>query len=206
MRDSFYSRTGKRLLDVAGAGCAIVLLSPLMLLVALAVKASGRGPVIFSHKRIGCGFSSFYAYKFRTMVHGADRAGSSITTGGDARITSIGRLLRKTKLDELPQLFNVLAGDMSLVGPRPEVDCYVQLFRGDYMEILRARPGITDYAAIEFRDEETVLAAYEDHEKAYRETVLPAKIALYRKYMAELSFFTDLKILVMTVGRVLGVS
>lgn len=206
MRDSFYSRTGKRLLDVAAAACGIVLLSPLMLLAALAVKAGSRGPLIFSHRRVGRGFSPFYAYKFRTMLHGADKAGSSITSGGDARITSVGRLLRKTKLDELPQLFNVLAGDMSLVGPRPEVENYVQLFKDDYSEILRVRPGITDYAAVEFRDEEAVLAGYADHEKAYREEILPAKIRLYRKYLEEISLFTDLKILVSTVGRVLGVS
>lgn len=206
MRDSFYSRTGKRLLDVAAAACGIVLLSPLMLLSAFAVMAASRGPLIFSHKRVGRGFSPFYAYKFRTMVHGADKSGSYVTAGGDSRITSVGRLLRKTKLDELPQLFNVLAGDMSLVGPRPEVERYVQLFRGDYSEILRIRPGITDYAAIEFRDEESVLAGYEDHEKAYREEILPAKIRLYKKYLEDISFFTDLKILISTVGRVLGVS
>lgn len=206
MHDSFYSNTGKRLLDVVAACCGIVLLSPLMLLAALAVKAGSRGPLIFSHKRVGRGFSPFYVYKFRTMVHGADKAGSSITAGGDARITSVGRLLRKTKLDELPQLFNVLVGDMSLVGPRPEVERYVQMFKDDYTEVLRVRPGITDYAAVEFCDEEAVLAGFKDHEKAYREEILPAKIRLYRKYLQEISICTDFNILVSTVGRVLGVS
>jgi lipopolysaccharide/colanic/teichoic acid biosynthesis glycosyltransferase len=118
----------------------------------------------------------------------------------------VGRFLRKTKLDELPQLFNVIAGDMSLVGPRPEVERYVQMFRSDYAEILRVRPGITDYAAIEYRDEEAILASYEDHEKAYREEILPAKIRLYRKYLENISFSTDLRILLSTVWRVLGVS
>lgn len=206
MRDSFYAKTGKRLLDIIAASCAIVLFSPLMLIAVIAVKLGSRGPLIFSHKRVGRDFSPFCAYKFRTMVDGAHVSGAAITAGGDARITPVGRLLRKTKLDELPQLFNVLFGDMSLVGPRPEVDRYVQLFKDDYTEILQVRPGITDYAAIEYRDEEAILAGYSDPEKAYREKILPGKIHLYRKYLGNISFFTDLKILFSTAGRVLGVS
>lgn len=199
MRDSFYTKTGKRLLDVIAAGCGIVLFSPLLVIAGVAVKLGSRGPLIFSHKRVGRGFSPFYAYKFRTMVDGAHATGTAITAGGDARITSVGRLLRKTKIDELPQLFNVLLGDMSLVGPRPEVDRYVQLFKDDYTEILQLRPGITDYAAIEFRDEETILAGYADHEKAYREQILPAKIVLYKKYISEMSLVNDLGILFKTL-------
>lgn len=194
------------MLDIVAAGCGIILFSPLMLLAGLAVKAGSRGALIFAHKRIGRSFSPFYVYKFRTMAPGADKFGTSITFRGDVRITLAGRWLRKTKLDELPQLFNVLAGDMSLVGPRPEVERYVQLFKADYTEILCVRPGITDYAAIEFRDEEDVLAKYKDPEKAYCDEILPAKIRLYRKYLREISFLTDLKILYSTFKRILGVS
>ena len=203
MLNSFYARAGKRVFDLVCAACGILLLSPLFILAALAVKLSGPGPVLFSHMRIGFNFRPFFTHKFRTMVDGAHNNGSAITTSGDARITTVGRLLRKTKLDELPQLFNVLFGDMSLVGPRPEVEQYAEMFREDYKIVLSVRPGITDYAAIEFRHEEAILARYADPQLAYTTEILPAKIALYKKYISERSFITDLKILVRTAGAIL---
>lgn len=204
MPNSFYARWGKRFFDLAASACGFILLSPFLLLSALAVKLGGPGPVLFSHKRIGLDFKPFYTHKFRTMEDGAHKNGSPITIGGDARITPIGRLLRKTKLDELPQLFNVLKGDMSLVGPRPEVEQYVEMFKEDYKTVLSVRPGITDYAAIEYRNEEEILARYSDPQEAYVKEILPAKIALYKKYIAEQTFLTDLKILFRTLGKLVG--
>lgn len=135
------------------------------------------------------------------MTAGAPKAGPSVTAGGDARITKVGSFLRKTKIDELPQLINVLLGDMSLVGPRPEVRRYAELFREDYERILSVRPGITDYAAIEFRNEEEVLAGYSDLEEGYTKDVLPTKIKLYHRYLSDSGLLTDLKIIFLTLAK-----
>jgi lipopolysaccharide/colanic/teichoic acid biosynthesis glycosyltransferase len=142
----------KRLFDIVASAAGLILLSPVMLLTALLIKLDSRGPVFFKQQRVGKGFRPFLIYKFRTMVEDAPQRGSSITVGADPRITRIGRFLRKTKFDELPQLINVLKGDMSLVGPRPEVPRYVEMFRDDYEEILRVRPGITDTASLKYED------------------------------------------------------
>jgi lipopolysaccharide/colanic/teichoic acid biosynthesis glycosyltransferase len=130
--------------------------------------------------------------------------GPLVTKGSDLRITKIGRFLRKSKLDELPQLFNVLKGDMSIVGPRPEVEKYAFLFKEKYKSVLSIRPGITDYATLEYRDEQEVLNQFADTEEGYIKEVLPAKIALYEKYLGEMSFATDLKIIVKTLQRILS--
>jgi lipopolysaccharide/colanic/teichoic acid biosynthesis glycosyltransferase len=161
------------------------------------VVLDSPGPVLFRHLRIGRDGRKFQLLKFRSMSRGS--RGGEITAAGDPRVTRFGRVLRKTKLDELPQLWNVLLGDMSLVGPRPEVERYVCMFAREYEEILKVRPGITDLAAIEFRDEERVLGAAPDAEVAYCTEVLPAKLALYRRYLAERSMGTDLRILGRTV-------
>ena len=187
----------------------IILISPLLLLVALIVKIGSAGPVLYCQQRIGRDFKPFSIYKFRTMRPGSDADGNTCTVQGDSRITPIGRLLRKTKLDELPQLFNVLKGEMSLVGPRPEVARYVELFREDYKTVLSVRPGITDYAAIEYRDEEGVLNAlvggkYASVHEAYIAEVLPAKIQLYKKYIAEQFFLPDLGIIFKTLLKGVG--
>jgi len=129
--------------------------------------------------------------------------GPSVTKGCDPRITTIGKFLRKTKLDELPQLLNVLKGDISIVGPRPEVEKYVQLFKDEYKPILSIRPGITDYATLEYRDEQEILNHYTDTETGYIEEILPAKIKLYEKYLGEISLMTDLKIIFKTLLRLL---
>ena len=151
---------------------------------------------------MGVNFKPFLLYKFRSMVADAPQKGLAITTGGDPRITKVGRFLRKTKIDELPQLINVLKGDMSIVGPRPEVAKYVEMFREDYQEILKVKPGITDYATIEFRDEEGVLKKYRDTEDGYIHEVLPLKIQLYKRYLKDKSFLTDMKLIFLTLWKI----
>lgn len=194
----------KRLFDIILSFLGLAALLPLFFVVALLIKLDSRGPVFFSHERIGRNFVPFSLYKFRTMTADAPSRGPAITAAGDSRITRTGRLLRKSKLDELPQLINVLMGDMSLVGPRPEVRKYVDLFQEDYQDILFVRPGITDYAAIEFRDEEEILRGYVDPEEGYIKEVLPAKIQLYKKYLANCGLGTDIKLIIKTFFRIAG--
>ncbi|MDD4004288.1 MAG: sugar transferase [Elusimicrobiaceae bacterium] len=197
-----YVPAGKRMLDMTLIIFALPLVIPLFIAAALAVKAGDGGPVFFRQKRAGLAFQPFFILKFRTMTENAERQGAQITAGGDTRITPVGKFLRAAKLDELPQLFNVLKGEMSLVGPRPEVARYVELFRQDYETVLSVRPGITDYAAIAFRNEEELLARCQRPRDAYVNEILPAKIALYKKYVAEISFLTDVKILAKTAVAV----
>lgn len=189
----------KRILDILGSGSGLVIFSPVMVLIAVAIKFDTSGPVFYCQERIGKGFRPFRLYKFRSMVVGADQQGLQLTAGADVRITRIGRWLRRTKFDELPQLLNVLKGEMSLVGPRPEVRKYVEMFRDDFREILQIRPGITDYAAIAFRNEQADLAKYADPEKGYVNDILPRKIELYRSYLANLGILEDMKILLRTM-------
>jgi lipopolysaccharide/colanic/teichoic acid biosynthesis glycosyltransferase len=191
-------RVAKRSLDVACAGAGLVLLSPLLAAVAAAVKLSSPGPVLFRQRRVGRNGRAFAILKFRSMRPGAD--GPAVTARGDARVTRVGKVLRRTKLDEIPQLWNVLVGDMSLVGPRPEVPQFVARFPSDYARILAVRPGITDFAALEYLDEESMLASSPDPESAYVERVLPSKIAFYHRYLERMSLRTDLGILVKTVA------
>ncbi len=178
-------------------------MSPLFALVALLIKLDSRGPVFFRQERIGKNFKPFFIYKFRTMVKDADKKGLQITAGGDNRITRVGRLLRKTKIDELPQLINVLKGEMSLVGPRPEVRKYVEFYKNDYIEILMVRPGITDYASILYRDEESVLKNKEDPEDYYKNILLPKKINLAKEYIKNYSFSCDLKLIFLTIVKII---
>lgn len=202
MLGRLYASGGKRALDVAASLAGLVVLSPLLLAVAVLLKLADPGPVLFSQERVGRYFRPFRLFKFRTMRVASGTGGPQVTTGGDPRVTPIGRFLRRTKLDELPQLFNVLRGDMSLVGPRPEVPKYVELFRRDYGEVLSVRPGITDHAAIEFRDEEERLKAFADPEKGYVEVIMPIKLALYRRYIAEVGLSTDLRLILATFLRI----
>ena len=194
----------KRLMDMLAAGVGLLLLSPLLALVALLVRLASPGPALFRQERMGRNFRPFQILKFRTMVQDAPQRGGPITFGGDPRITPLGSLLRQTKLDELPQLVNVLKGDMSLVGPRPEVPRYVELFRGDYAEILRVRPGITDLASIRYRDEAAILGAAANPEEEYVRRVLPEKIRLAKEYVERRSLRLDLAIIFGTLFRLVG--
>ena len=193
----------KRLFDVMAAVVGLLVLSPLFALVALAIKLTSRGPVFFRQERVGRDFQTFRIYKFRTMVVDAPRLGGQITAGRDPRITSIGHLLRKTKLDELPQLLNVLSGAMSLVGPRPEVPKYVEMFRPQFAEVLSVRPGITDLASVKYRDENEILGQADDPEAAYVNQVLPDKLALATEYVRRASFWFDVRLIFATFWKVL---
>jgi len=191
----------KRALDVVLAFAGLLLLSPLLAGAALAVKLSSPGPVFFRQERLGRRGRPFRILKFRSMRIGG--SGPAVTARGDDRVTSVGRQLRRSKVDELPQLWNVLVGDMSLVGPRPEVRRFADLFPADYASILAVRPGITDFAAVEYRDEERLLAGAPDPEATYVQVVLPAKIRLYHRYLAEMSLRTDVRLLFRTLARLL---
>ncbi len=192
----------KRTFDVVAASIGLLLLSPVFLLVAFLVKFTSRGPVFFRQERVGKNFRPFRIYKFRSMVVDAPRLGGAITASHDPRITTIGHVIRKTKLDELPQLLNVLVGDMSLVGPRPEVPRYVEMFRDDYKEVLQVKPGITDLASVRYRDESELLGKAADPDRTYINEVLPDKIQLAKEYIRKSSFTYDLGLILRTLWKV----
>ena len=192
----------KRLFDLFFSAIGLILILPFFAIVAIFIKFDSPGPVFFRHERVGKDFKPFKLYKFRSMSANAPEKGPLITVGGDSRVTRVGRLLRKTKLDELPQLINVLKGDMSLVGPRPEVPKYVEMFRDEYRDILQVRPGITDYATIEFRDEEAVLKGYKNPEEGYVRDVLPRKMELYKKYLKNKGLMTDIGLVFRTLWEI----
>ncbi len=194
----------KRTFEVVVSVLGLLLLLPFGVAVALLIKWDSRGPVFFRQERVGRGFRPFFIYKFRTMVENAPRKGGQITVGEDPRITRVGRCLRKTKIDELPQLINVVKGEMSFVGPRPEVRQYVELFRKDYKEILKVRPGITDLASLKYRDEGEVLGRSQDSEEEYVNRILPEKIHLAKEHLRRSSFFLDLTLVFKTLLKLVG--
>jgi lipopolysaccharide/colanic/teichoic acid biosynthesis glycosyltransferase len=194
----FYRRYGKRLLDVSLSLLGLLFLSPLMIVVAIAVKFSSRGGAFFSQKRTGLRENEFNIWKFRTMVAGAPSMGPSITAAGDPRITRMGAFLRRSKLDELPQLWNVLKGEMSLVGPRPELPVYVRDYSPEQRRVFSVRPGVTDPASLEYRNEEEILATAIDRERFYKETILPHKLSLNQAYIDRLSLRFDLLLILKT--------
>jgi lipopolysaccharide/colanic/teichoic acid biosynthesis glycosyltransferase len=191
----------KRLFDVVASGCGLLLLSPVFVLCALLVKFTSKGPVFFRQERMGRNGRPFQILKFRSMVQEAPKLGGALTAGHDPRVTKVGAVLRKLKLDELPQLINVLKGEMSFVGPRPEVRKYVEKYPQDYAELLKVRPGITDIASLKYRHETEILGTYADPERAYVEVILPDKIALGKEYIQRSSLAFDLKLMIMTVLR-----
>ena len=192
----------KRIFDIILSLFGLIILLPFMLIIAILIKIDSKGPVFFKQLRVTKNGREFKIFKYRTMRVGSDKY-SQITVGKDERITKIGSLLRKYKWDEIPQLINVLIGDMSLVGPRPEVPKYVALYTDEQKEILKVRAGITDYASIEFSNENDLLALEEDPEKAYIEKVMPKKIELNKKYLSEISVLMDIKIILLTIKKIL---
>ena len=194
----------KRLFDLFFAGAGVLLLSPLLLLLALAIKLDSPGPVFFRQERVGQFGRLFRIHKFRTMATDSERQGLQITVGADARITRVGAFLRNYKLDELAQLLDVLKGDMSLVGPRPEVPRYVACYPEDARrQVLSVKPGITDRASIEFKDENAILGRAADAERAYIDQVLPIKLGFYQEYVKTHSVMGDLGIIFATLAAIL---
>jgi lipopolysaccharide/colanic/teichoic acid biosynthesis glycosyltransferase len=190
-----------RIVDMLASGIGLLLLSPLFLVIALTIKLTSPGPVFYRATRVGKDNALFQLHKFRSMVSGADKLGPGITASRDSRITSVGRFLRKTKLDELPQLINVLKGDMSLVGPRPEDPRYVVHYTPEQRQVLCVRPGITSPASLRYRDESSLLAG-QDWERVYIEQIMPDKLAIELDYLAGRSLFTDLGLIAQTVWAV----
>ncbi|MFN4033336.1 MAG: sugar transferase [Fimbriimonadales bacterium] len=189
----------KRTVDSLVAAVGLLILAPLFVLIAALVRLDSPGSVFFAHERVGRGGRKFKVLKFRTMIADAPKRGASITAGHDPRITRVGRILRQTKLDELPQLWNVLKGEMSLVGPRPEVEKYVQLWEPALREIvLSVRPGITGLTQIRYRHEERLLAQHADPEQYYRETLLPLKLQSDVEYVQRRSLWFDAWLLART--------
>lgn len=192
----------KRIIDIIASGCGLLLLSLLFILLAIWIKLDSKGPVFYRQVRVGKDNKDFRIYKFRSMFTGSDKS-SLITIGGrDPRVTCSGYYIRKYKLDELGQLINVFIGDMSLVGPRPEVRKYVDLYTPEQMKVLEVRPGITDYASIEFMDENVLLGKSSDPDKTYIEEVMPAKLALNMKYINNSTLFEYFKLIFMTIFKV----
>lgn len=189
----------KRFFDIVASATGLLCLSPLLLLLAFFIRKEDQGPIFYMGRRVGEDAEPFGIFKFRTMVVNADKIGGSSTSDDDPRITKIGKFLRKYKLDELPQLINVLKGEMSLVGPRPEVQHYVDMFTEEERAILSVRPGITDWASLWNNDEGAILAGSSDPEKLYLEEIRPEKIRLQLKYVRERSFWVDLKIIFQTL-------
>jgi lipopolysaccharide/colanic/teichoic acid biosynthesis glycosyltransferase len=188
----------KRLFDLAASGLGLVAASPLLLAATLAIKREDGGPILYGARRVGLHGRPFRMWKFRTMVPNADQIGGPNTADDDPRLTRVGKRLRKYKLDELPQLFNVLVGEMSLVGPRPEVPEYVALYSEDERRLLSVRPGITDWASIRFSNEGEILRGSPDPEKTYFEVIRPEKIRLGLAYVEGHSLVEDLRILLRT--------
>ncbi len=193
------SRAMKRVFDVTVAAIGLIILSPLLLVIAALVKYALPGPVLHRAQRVGLNSELFTLYKFRSMVVNADRLGAGITAQDDPRITPVGRFLRRTKLDELPQLINVIKGDMSLVGPRPEDPRYVADYTPEQRQVLTVRPGMTSWASIDYRHEEDLLIV-DTLEDTYRGVIMPAKLALDLQYVERRTMRLDLKILWQTVG------
>ncbi len=194
----------KRIFDIVVSFVGLVILSPLFLILAIAIARDSKGPVFFKQTRVGRNEVPFKIYKFRTMVEDAEARGMQLTVGDDSRITKVGTFLRKTKIDELPQLINVFKGEMSFVGPRPEVPKYVGLYTEDQRQVLMVRPGITDLASIEYRNESELLATADNPEKVYIEEVMPRKIELNKEYIRCTSLGLDIRIIIRTILAIFG--
>lgn len=189
----------KRLFDIFFSFFGLLVFAPLMLFVAVVIKLTSKGPVFYKQVRSGLHRKAFYVYKFRTMVDKAETMGTSVTTDIDPRITPIGRILRKTKLDELPQLFNVLKGDMSFVGPRPDVPEITDKYTPEMKRVFEVRPGITSLATLHFRHEEEILAKVDNPDQFYDDVVVPLKVELAMEHARKNSFFFDFSVLLKTV-------
>ena len=199
LKNSKFNLFIKRLFDILASLFGILVMAIPMIIISIAIKLDSKGPVFFKQKRVKKNNKDFTILKFRTMVVDAPKLGMTITVGDDPRITKVGKFLRKTKLDEFPQLFNVLVGDMSFVGPRPEVRKYVDMYSDSDRDILKIRPGITDLASIKYRDESEILDKSDNPEKTYVEEIMPNKIELNKQYIENINLLNDIKIILQTL-------
>lgn len=197
-------RLVKRLFDILASGVGLLVLSPLFLVVAIWIKCDSKGPVFYKQQRVGRGNKDFWLYKFRSMRPGSDKQGLITVGGRDPRVTRSGYFIRKYKLDELPQLINVFLGDMSLVGPRPEVRKYVEMYTPAQMHVLDVRPGITDLASIRYRNENELLEQAEDPDRYYVEVIMQDKLKINLEYVAKHSFWYDIKLIFMTFWEIVA--
>jgi lipopolysaccharide/colanic/teichoic acid biosynthesis glycosyltransferase len=205
-RRNFYLPYGKRAMDALFSFLGLILLLPLFAFITSCIKLNSPGPVFFRQVRIGRNGHPFRIVKFRSMVVDAPEASLGITVSGDRRITPVGRMIRRYKIDEIPQLWNVLRGELSLVGPRPELPIYVALYTQDQRRVLFVRPGITDPASLAYRNEEEILAAYADPDQFYVRQILPDKLARNMNYLRQMSFRNDLKIILLSIASSLFIS
>lgn len=196
----------KRIFDVVASGMGLILLTPLFLAVAIWIKLDSRGPVFYRQVRVGKGNRDFRLFKFRSMRPDSDKLGLITVGGRDPRVTRSGYYIRKYKLDEFPQLINVFVGDMSLVGPRPEVRKYVDMYTPEQLKVLDVKPGITSLASIRYRNENEILAAAEDPDKCYVEKVMPDKLAIDLEYVGKANLLTDIKVIFTTFREIVSPS
>ena len=197
------NRTIKRIFDFVCSGIGLIILSPVLIVIAIMIKKGSDGPIFFKQIRVGENGENFEILKFRTMVVDAEKLGRQITVGNDNRITKVGGFLRKYKLDELPQLINVFKGDMSLVGPRPEVPRYVKLYTEEQRKVLNVKPGITDLASLKYKDENELLGKAENPDECYINTIMPDKLALNLEYINKSNIFYDIYIIITTIIKCL---
>jgi lipopolysaccharide/colanic/teichoic acid biosynthesis glycosyltransferase len=193
----------KRSCDIILSVLGLLFLLPVFFIVPILIKFNTPGPAFFKQTRVGRNFNNFQIFKFRTMFVNADTLGPGITSKDDARVTQIGKFLRRYKIDELPQIFNVIKGEMSIVGPRPELPRYVGLYPSEYSQILQVKPGITDIASLTYRNEENLLDQHDFSELYYTHTILPNKICLSLNYVQNSSLFYDFKIILLTLKKIL---
>lgn len=193
----------KRLFDIIFSLIGLIVLFPILFIISILIIIDSKGGIFYFQKRVGKGRKEFSLFKFRTMVSDADKKGLLTVGSRDSRITRVGYYLRKSKLDELPQLLNVFIGDMSFVGPRPEVRKYVDLYDNIQLQVLKVKPGITDLASIKFINESEILAGYENPEEAYINEIMPAKLKINLDYISKANIFTDIKIIFQTIFKIL---
>jgi lipopolysaccharide/colanic/teichoic acid biosynthesis glycosyltransferase len=193
----------KRIFDFLASSFGLILLSPFIIIIAIIIVLDSKGGVFYKQIRVGKGNIDFKMYKFRTMRSGADKKGLLTIGDKDNRVTSAGYFLRKYKLDELPQLINIFKGDMSIVGPRPEVRKYVDLYNKEQLQVLSVKPGLTDFSSLEYLNESEILKQSQNPEETYINIIMPAKLELCKKYLIESSFKTDIKIILATIARII---
>lgn len=194
----------KRFFDIISSFLVLIIFSPFFIIISILIVLESKGGILYRQTRIGKNEIPFTLYKFRSMKAGSDKKGLLTIGTNDTRITRMGKFIRKTKLDEIPQLINVIKGDMSVVGPRPEVEKYVSLYTAEQKKVLLVRPGLTDYASIHYIEENKYLEGFENAEQVYLEKIMPEKLNLNLKYIEEQNFFLDLKLIFKTIGKLLS--